>query len=1400
MLILRGSPALSTFRLAKLLSDLTAAGIPAVAVSAEFVHIVETALELAADHQAILEKLLTYGPSRAATTVTGLVQIVAPRPGTISPWSSKATDIAHICGLTSVKRIERVIAYTIDFGPDFSGSQLSALSSQLVPLLHDRMTQKVFANLNELSILFSHAAPRPMTSVPVLAEGRAALVAANKSLGLALAEDEIDYLVIAFTTLGRDPNDIELMMFAQANSEHCRHKIFNATWEIDGSAKDKSLFQMIKNTYTLHSDGIPSAYKDNAAVLTGTRGGRFYVDPKTNEYAAHDEEIHILVKVETHNHPTAISPFPGAATGSGGEIRDEGATGRGSKPKAGLTGFTVSNLKIPGAIQPWEKENGKPGRIVSALDIMVEGPLGAAAFNNEFGRPSINGYFRTYEQEVPSAVGPSLTDALPSGSQPSALNSQPSVASPTELRGYHKPIMLAGGLGNIKADHIKKGAINPGDQLIVLGGPAMLIGLGGGAASSMASGSGNEDLDFASVQRDNAEMERRCQEVIDRCWALGDENPISFIHDVGAGGISNALPELVNDGGRGGRFQLRAVPNDEPGMSPLEIWCNESQERYVMAVPAARLDVFKKLCERERCPFAVVGEATEKKQLVLEDSHFKNTPIDLPLEVLLGKPPRMSRKDTTLSRPLRSLQLGNLTLQDAVRRVLSHPTVADKTFLISIGDRTLGGLICRDQMVGPWQVPVADCAVTAASFDVYTGEAMSMGERTPVAVNDAAASARLAVGEALTNLAAAQIGDIGKVNLSANWMAAPAIPGDGADLYAAVQAVGMELCPALGITIPVGKDSMSMSTAWKDGEKNKRITAPVSLIISAFAPVTDIRLSLTPQLQYDAAAPSAVQSSESRVQSQARSSDVGSSLADAPSSDAQRSTLNSQPANRVGDTVLLLIDLGRGQNRLGGSILAQVVSQTGEDCPDVDKPADLKNFWNVIQLLGREKKLLAYHDRSDGGLLTTIVEMAFAGHVGVDLEIPAGHNAFSALFSEELGAVIQVRESDLDEVYLTLRQHGFKACTTRIGTLNPHYALRVKRAGQEILNENLSTLRALWSDVTRRIAAMRDNPACAESEYQLKLDRSDPGITPLITFDLNHSYTEGLKSPTESTESKASGLTSSPSVKSSVVSVTKDRLGRPSVAILREQGVNGEVEMAAAFTRAGFRAIDVHMTDIISGRVSLKDFRGLAACGGFSYGDVLGAGEGWAKSILFNDRARTEFERFFAREDTFALGVCNGCQMMSNLHSIIPGSEHWPHFVQNKSERYESRYVSLKIEQSPSILFKGMEGSVIPIATAHGEGFAEFKDAAAMQACSDSGLVAARFVNNKHEVTEQYPLNPNSSPLGMTALTTTTGRVTIMMPHPERVHRSACMSWTPKDWPEDSPWMKIFYNARAWVG
>jgi phosphoribosylformylglycinamidine synthase len=1364
MLTLRGSPALSPFRLQKLLTDLTSAGLPVRALNAEFVHVVDVTADLTAAERGVLEQLLTYGPRRAAANVTGLVQVVAPRPGTISPWSSKATDIAHICGLKAIKRIERVIAYTFDVGaPDakYPLSPLDAAQTQtLRAKLHDRMTQAVFGDLDACAALFRSEPPRPMASVPVLAARRAALVSANKLLGLALAEDEIDYLVKAFTTLGRDPNDVELMMFAQANSEHCRHKIFNASWEIDGVAKDKSLFQMIRNTYQLHSDGILSAYKDNAAVITGTKGGRFYADPKTNEYAAHEEDIHLLCKVETHNHPTAISPYPGAATGSGGEIRDEGATGRGSKPKAGLVGFTVSNLRLPGAIQPWEKDFGKPGRIVSALDIMIEGPLGGAAFNNEFGRPAINGYFRTFEAEVPAPQNPDPKSKTP----------------PTELRGYHKPIMLAGGLGNIRGEHVKKGVINPGDKLIVLGGPAMLIGLGGGAASSMGSGAGSEDLDFASVQRDNAEMERRCQEVIDRCWSLGAENPISFIHDVGAGGVSNALPELVNDAGRGGKFDLRKLPNDEPGMSPLEIWCNESQERYVLAVPADRLATFQAFCERERCPFAVVGEATEEKRLVVEDPHFQNRPIDLPLEVLLGKPPRMHRQDAKLSRPLQPLKLRGLSLLDAVKRVLAHPTVADKTFLITIGDRCVTGLICRDQMVGPWQVPVADCAVTAASFDVYTGEAMAMGERTPVAVNNAAASARLAVGEAITNLAAAQIGDLGKVNLSANWMAAPAQAGDGADLYAAVQAVGMELCPALGITIPVGKDSMSMTTVWKDGGGEKRMTAPVSLIVSAFAAVSDIRLSLTPQLRYD---PVATKSTESAKSAASDSVSFEPSVAN--------------ESGLIGETVLLLIDLGRGKNRMGGSILAQVVSQMGEAPPDVDSPADLKNFWNVIQKLGAAGKLLAYHDRSDGGLLATIAEMAFAGHTGVDIDIPHLHDPFGALFNEELGAVIQVREDDLDDVYLAFRENGLKACVSRLGTLNSHFALRITQSGQEIFNENLPALRAVWSDVTRRIQAMRDNPQGAEQEFQLKLDRENPGIRPVLTFDMpTWQQAPAGKDPEAGNKPEQSA--------SAQVSGFRSQVSRPRVAILREQGVNSQVEMGAAFTRAGFKAVDVHMTDIISGRVSLQDFRGMVACGGFSYGDVLGAGEGWAKSVLFHAKTRAEFKAFFERADAFSLGVCNGCQMMSNLKSIIPGADLWPRFVQNQSERYEGRFVSVKIEKSPSVLFAGMEGSVIPIVTAHGEGYAEFKDAHSAQVFSDSGLVAGRYVDNHHQPTEMYPLNPNGSPLGMTALTSTTGRATILMPHPERVHRTVAMSWHPAEWGEDSPWMKLFYNARDWVG
>jgi phosphoribosylformylglycinamidine synthase len=1304
MLILRGSPALSPSRCQKLLHDLSAAGVPVRAVGAVFVHLAEVRADLSAESRDLLDKLLTYGPRREPAPLTGHTLVVAPRPGTLSPWSSKATDIARICGLTAVARIERVITYTLDSAEPLTASQLAAARAHL----HDRMTQAVFDDLESCRVLFRHEAPRPMASVAVRARGRAALVEANASLGLALADDEIDYLVNAFRTLGRDPNDIELMMFAQANSEHCRHKIFNATWEIDGVALDRSLFQMIRNTYQLHSDGILSAYKDNAAVITGSRGGRFFADPVTGDYGAHTEDIHLLCKVETHNHPTAISPFPGAATGAGGEIRDEGATGRGSKPKAGLTGFTVSNLQLPGAVQPWEANHGKPGRIVSALEIMIDGPLGGAAFNNEFGRPALAGYFRTFEAEVPAAGGEG-----------------------TELRGYHKPIMLAGGLGNIRAGHVRKGAIEPGDSLIVLGGPAMLIGLGGGAASSMASGSGQEDLDFASVQRDNAEMERRCQEVIDRCWALGDDNPISFIHDVGAGGISNALPELVNDGGRGGRFQLRDVPSDEPGLSPLEIWCNESQERYVLAVPAARLDRFRQLCARERCPFAVVGEATEEKRLVLDDRHFQNRPIDLPLEVLLGKPPRMHRKDATRIRPLAPLAIRGLTLAEAVRRVLVHPTVADKTFLISIGDRSVTGLVARDQMVGPWQVPVADCAVTAASFDVYTGEAMAMGERTPVAVNSAAASARLAVGEALTNLVAARIEHLGRVNLSANWMAAPALPGEGAELYAAVRAVGMELCPALGITIPVGKDSMSMSTVWRDGGQARRMTAPVSLVVSAFAACGDIRKTLTPQLAAGATADD-------------------------------------------GAAILLLIDLGRGQNRLGGSILAQVLSQTGQTPPDVDRPEDLKAFWNAIQQLNRDGLLLAYHDRSDGGLLATLAEMAFTGHTGIEVDLPpAAHpgpeSAFGALFAEELGAVVQVRAADLVAVLAVLDEAGLRSCTHRLGTTRGDYRFRVLQSEAVLLDEDLSDLRAVWSDVTRRISLLRDHPACAESEYQLKLERDDPGISPRLTFEL--AAPALLRTGT-----------------------------RPAVAILREQGVNGEVEMAAAFTRAGFRAVDVHMTDILEGRVSLRDMRGLAACGGFSYGDVLGAGEGWAKSVLFNPRARAEFAAFFNRADTFALGVCNGCQMMSNLHSIIPGASHWPRFVQNQSERFEARFSSLRIERSPSVLFAGMEGSVIPVAVSHGEGFAEFRDSSALEACDASGFVAARFVDHRHRPTERYPLNPNGSPRGITALTTSTGRVTILMPHPERVHRTVSLSWHPTTWGDDSPWMQMFYNARTWVG
>lgn len=1298
MLILRGAPALSAFRHGKLL-DLLTRQVPAVTgLYAEFAHFAEVSGVLTADEEQVLGRLLKYGPSVPVQEPKGRLFLVVPRFGTISPWSSKASDIAHNCGLAKLERIERGIAYYV------AGELSEADAAQVAARLHDRMTQLVLSQMEEAAGLFSHAQPKPLTVVDILGGGRAALEKANLELGLALAEDEIDYLVKSFVELGRNPHDVELMMFAQANSEHCRHKIFNASWDIDGQAQDKSLFGMIKNTYEMHREGVLSAYKDNAAVMVGSVAGRFYPNPETRQYGASEEPVHILMKVETHNHPTAIAPFPGASTGSGGEIRDEGATGRGAKPKAGLVGFTVSNLNIPGFEQPWEVPYGKPERIVTALDIMIEGPLGGAAFNNEFGRPNLTGYFRTFEQAV----------ATPRGE---------------EVRGYHKPIMIAGGLGNIREDHVQKGEISVGAKLIVLGGPAMLIGLGGGAASSMATGASAADLDFASVQRENPEMERRCQEVIDRCWQLGADNPIKFIHDVGAGGISNALPELINDGGRGGRFELRAVPNDEPGMSPLEIWCNESQERYVLSVDAADFETFKAICERERCPFAVVGEATEEKHLTVADSHFGNKPVDMPLDVLLGKPPRMHRSVAREAEIGDDFSAAALDLGEATERVLRHPAVASKSFLITIGDRTITGLVARDQFVGPWQVPVADCAVTATSFDVYTGEAMAMGERTPLALLDAPASGRMAIGETITNLAAASIGAISDIKLSANWMAAAGHPGEDARLYDTVKAVGMELCPALGITIPVGKDSMSMKTRWQDEGVEKSVTAPMSLIISGFAPVGDVRKTLTPQLRLD-----------------------------------------------KGETDLILIDLGRGKNRLGGSILAQTYGKIGQQAPDVDDAEDLKAFFAVIQGLNADGHLLAYHDRSDGGLLASVLEMAFAGHCGLSLRLDdlasSREELGAALFSEELGAVIQVREAATPEVLAQFSAAGLGDCVAVIGQPVNGDAIELGFNGEPVYSAERRLLQRIWSETSYQIQRLRDNAECADQEFDGLLAEDNPGLSVKLGFDVNDDI-------------------AAPYIKKGV---------RPQVAILREQGVNGQVEMAAAFDRAGFAAVDVHMSDILAGRVSLEDFKGLVACGGFSYGDVLGAGEGWAKSILFNARARDGFQAFFERKDSFALGVCNGCQMMSNLHELIPGTEFWPHFVRNRSEQFEARVAMVQVQESQSIFLQGMAGSRLPIAIAHGEGHAEFESEEALLESDLSGCVALRFVDNHGKVTEAYPANPNGSPRGITGLTSRDGRVTIMMPHPERVFRAVQNSWRPDEWQEDGGWMRMFRNARVWVG
>ncbi len=1307
MQVFRGSPALSPFRQQKLLRTVREVAPEVTELRAELVHLVDAPRALSPSEEQVLGALLRYGPPVSPEAPSGGLLFVTPRFGTISPWSSKATDIARGCGLSVVSRIERGTAYYLSGEAELSSEVLDRAAKAL----HDRMTEAVSRRIEDAAALFRSESPRAFTRVDVLSRGREALVLANSELGLALAEDEIDYLVSAFGELGRNPSDVELMMFAQANSEHCRHKIFRADFVIDGEPQPHSLFGMVKNTYEKCAEGVLSAYSDNAAVMEGFEAERFFPTPSADgvaSYGVRREAAHILMKVETHNHPTAISPYPGASTGSGGEIRDEGATGRGSKPKAGLTGFSVSNLRIPGFVQPWEQDHGKPERIVSALDIMLEGPLGGAGFNNEFGRPNICGYFRTYEQSVPTESG-------------------------HVVRGYHKPIMLAGGLGNVRPELVLKGEIPAGAKLVVLGGPALLIGLGGGAASSMASGASAADLDFASVQRDNPEMQRRCQEVIDRCNALGAESPIVSVHDVGAGGLSNALPELVHDSGRGAHLDLRRVPNAEPGMSPMEIWCNEAQERYVLAIDEQRFGAFEAVCVRERCPFAVVGTATSEERILVEDPHFENRPIDLPSSVLFGKAPKMTRDVTRETSPELPLAL-DIDVREAAYRVLRLPAVADKTFLVTIGDRTVTGLIARDQMVGPWQVPVADAGVTLADYTGFTGEAMALGERTPIAAVDSPAAARMAVGEALTNLASAPVESLRRVKLSANWMAAAGAPGEDARLYDAVKAVGLELCPALGLTIPVGKDSMSMRTVWDSGKKS--VVAPVSLIVSAFARVRDVRLALTPELRSDA-----------------------------------------------GDTSLVLVDLGRKKNRLGASALSQVMGQVGSVPPDVDSAEDLAAFFDVVQALNASRRLLAYHDRSDGGLFVTVTEMAFAGRAGVHVSLDGvardeSHEArLAALFSEELGAVLQVRSGDVDAVVEAFSARGLARgeAVHVVGKVTTGERVVFEHAGTLVLDERRSELRKAWSETTYRMQALRDNPKCASEEYARATDDAEPGLVPLVTFDPS--------------ENVARALVSSASE-------------RPKVAILREQGVNGQVEMAAAFHQAGFESVDVHMSDVLSGRARLEQFRGLVACGGFSYGDVLGAGLGWAKSVLFNQAAREALSTFFRRENTFTLGVCNGCQALAGLKELIPGAEAWPRFVRNESEQFEARLSLVEVQESRSLFMAGMAGARIPVAVAHGEGRAEFSDAfgAALSVDAAEPLVALRFVDGRGQRATTYPTNPNGSPGGITGLTSADGRATILMPHPERVFRSVQLSWRPHDWEGASPWMRLFQNARRWVG
>ncbi|MBX2837478.1 MAG: phosphoribosylformylglycinamidine synthase [Gammaproteobacteria bacterium] len=1291
MLCLPGASAQSDFRLSRLAAQLASVDAAIVGVSAHYHYLIHSdgSNALSDDDSACLSNLLSV--TAAPSDSDGFQLYVAPRPGTISPWSTKATDICHRCGLAMVQRVERAVVYTLQGVNDISPSTTLAVRA----LLHDRMTEAVFASESALSVLFERNDPLALTTVPVASDGRTALENANRELGLALSDDEIDYLIENFVKMGRDPTDAELMMFAQANSEHCRHKIFNASWQIDGIPQPQSLFGMIRNTYAESPTGILSAYHDNAAVIEGEMAHRWLPGPD-HHYRITREAAHIQIKVETHNHPTAISPYPGAATGAGGEIRDEGATGNGSKPKAGLCGFTVSDLHIPELPQPWENVQNKPERIASALSIMIEGPIGAASFNNEFGRPNLCGYFRSFTQSV-------------------------KFGDTSEIRGFHKPIMIAGGLGNIRSLNVDKKPVPVEAALVVLGGPAMLIGLGGGAASSMSSGTSSEELDFASVQRGNPEMQRRAQEVIDRCIAMGDDSPVLSMHDVGAGGLSNALPELVNDAGRGAEIHLRNILNDEPGMSPMGIWCNEAQERYVLAVDPQKLTEFENLCRRERCLYAIVGNTTELQQLIVTDAHFDNQVVNMPLSVLLGKPPKLSIEAQRRSFDQPAFDTGNISLEEAVLRVLQVPSVAAKNFLITIGDRSVTGQIVRDQLVGPWQMPVADVAVTAADYIGHTGEAMAMGERPPIALVNPAASARMALAEALTNIAAACIGELNQVKLSANWMAAAGHPGEDVALFDAVKAVGEELAPALGIAIPVGKDSLSMKTQWQDGADNLSVTAPMSVIISAFAPVSDVRKTLTPQLHTD-----------------------------------------------CGDTELLFLDLGGSKNRLGGSALAQAFDQLGNDAPDVDDPARLKAFFTAVQILIERDLLLAYHDRSDGGLLVTLLEMAFAGNVGVTAQLNSlPVDSIATLFTEELGAVIQIRSVQYAEVLAEFESVGLGDYVHTLGSLNDTRDIEIWQGAEMLYSETVAHLRRCWWETSYQIQRLRDNPECADEEYELISRSDDAGISPMLTFEPNQS----LIAPALN-------------------------LSRPPVAILREQGVNSHLEMAAAFHTAGFEAVDVHMSDLAEKRVSLEDFRGLVACGGFSYGDVLGAGGGWANSILYNENLKEEFSRYFNRDDTFTLGVCNGCQALSRLKSIIPGTRAWPAFVRNRSEQYEARVATVEIYESPSLFFVDMAGSRIPIAVAHGEGQVAFEQPDDLH----NAVITMGFVDNNGQITEHYPENPNGSLHGITGLCSSDGRVTIMMPHPERVFRTVTNSYAPRNWGENGPWLRMFENARVWVG